>query len=413
MSIKCANCQSEEMHTDSARGSVYCGECGMVQEENIIVSSLNFGNDGEKSTLHGKIVNVENTNIGTSYTDSGFYIKNTIGSICMRLSLGTDHADCAYRWYKLCLQYSLSKGKSILYTLSACVYITCRQESTPHLLIDFSNELRIDMYKIGKVFLKLRNLLGIDVPLVDPSLYMHRFVSQLKFTDSSILDYSIRLLSRMKKDWISEGRRPNNTCGAAILIASRVFGEAKDIRDIAKVVKASPSTVCKRIKEIAETESANLGISEFKSVWLDEEENPPVIKRRKIKKKTFEDVICTKIEETADENELIQMCIYQTPLELMDYESEFEEKASGEDNFDVDEMILTEHEIKDKTELWEYMYGDFEITKEKSKKIVKKAHAKNKKKKHNFDTIEEAFLSLDRKISSKLNYKAIENLFTD
>jgi transcription factor IIIB subunit 2 len=48
-------------------------------------------------------------------------------------------------------------------------------------LIDFSNELRIDLFKIGKVFLKIRSLLGADIPLIDPLLYMHRFCAQLKF----------------------------------------------------------------------------------------------------------------------------------------------------------------------------------------------------------------------------------------
>jgi len=207
--MKCANCGSSEFHTDSARGSVYCGDCGMVQEENAIVSTLQFDSTTSKTVLHGKMVNVENTNIGTQFIDSSYYIKNTLKSICLKLSLSNDHVECSFRWYRLCLQYSLSKGKSILYTLSACVYITCRQESTPHLLMDFSNELRIDLFKIGKVFLKIRQLLGVDIPLIDPSLYMHRFCSQLRFKNKEILGFSTRLVGRMKKDWILEGRRPS------------------------------------------------------------------------------------------------------------------------------------------------------------------------------------------------------------
>lgn len=395
----CTNCRSEEIYTDTARGSIYCGECGMVQEENTIVSTLQFDSTTSKSILHGKVVNLDNTNIGTNYVDSSYHIKNTISSICIKLSLSTGHVERAFRWYKLCLQYSLSKGKSILYTLSACVYITCRQEGTPHLLIDFSNALRIDMFKIGKVFLKLRHILGIDIALMDPSLYMHRFVSQLKFQNRDIFDYSVRLVARMKKDWILMGRRPNNSCGAALLIASRIFDEERDIVEIAKAVHASVSTIAKRLREIAETESANLGIEEFKLMWLDKEENPPIT--RQFKKKTN-----TSNDKTQD---VPMQLIYCTPGEC--HENDDDEQEMGEDDFDCDDLILDPEETKKKQEVWESLYADFVVEQETKRKNRPKTVVKRRKNKYSFNTIEEAFKSLDHKVSSKLNYSAIEGLF--
>lgn len=399
----CNNCQSTEIHTDSARGCIYCGECGMVQEENTIVSSLQFDSTAAKSTLHGKMISVDNANIGTQFIDSSYYIKNTISSICIKLGLGSDHTDCAFRWYKLCLQYSLSKGKSILYTLSACVYITCRQESTPHLLIDFSNALRIDMFKIGKVFLKLRNLLGVDIPLIDPSLYMHRFVSQLKFENKNILEYSIRLVARMKKDWILTGRRPNNSCGAALLISSRIFREERNITEIAKVVHASTATISKRLAEIAATESANLGIEEFRDIWLDEEENPPA-KKRNIKKAVQKNEVIQKPEIHMNEID----SIYATPNATIE---QIKDEYVEDDEFNIDDLILNETETNQKRELWESMYGDYEVQQENKRKVKPKTVIKKRTNKHNFDSIEEAFKSLDHKVSSKLNYSAIEGLF--
>lgn len=395
----CTNCNSEDIHTDSARGSIYCGECGMVQEEGTIVSTLQFDSSAAKSTLHGKIISMDNTNVGTHFVDSSYYIKNTISSICLKLSLGSGHVECAFRWYKLCLQYSLSKGKSILYTLSACVYITCRQESTPHLLIDFSNALRIDMFKIGRVFLKLRSLLGIDIALIDPSLYMHRFVSQLKFQNKDILEYSVRLVARMKKDWILTGRRPNNSCGAALLIASRIFGEERNISEIAKTVHTSAATIARRLAEIAETESANLDIEEFKDIWLDGEENPPAAKRniRRAMKARNDDVPLN--------------MIYNTPGVFGEDEKMDLKDSDEEDSFDCDELILNEEEMQRKKEVWESLYGDYIIEQEGKRRNKPRAVVKKRKNRYSFDTIEEAFKSLDNKVSSKLNYSAIEGLF--
>lgn len=364
----------------------------MVQEENTVVSMLQFDSSTSKTVLHGKMVNIENTNIGTQFIDSNYYIKNTIKSICLKLSLGNEHAECAFRWYKLCLQYSLSKGKSILYTLSACIYITCRQELTPHLLIDFSNELRIDLFKIGKVFLRIRQLLGVDIPLIDPSLYMHRFCSQLKFNNKEILKFSTLLVSRMKKDWILEGRRPNNSCGAALLIASRIFNEERDVSEVARVVHASIATIIKRLDEIRDTESADLQIDQFKEIWLDKEADPPVFKKAQ------------KIE---SERDLRESAIIDTPSSVVDEDSI---ELRDVEDFDVEDLILNEDETKTKAALWDQMYSDY-VREAQEKRKNRRKSVKRHSKRHGFGTVEEAFLSLDKKVSSKLNYAALENLF--
>ncbi|KAL6121319.1 hypothetical protein NUSPORA_01786 [Nucleospora cyclopteri] len=380
--MKCSNCGSAEIETDATRGIVCCGECGMIQEENIIVNTLQYDSVGVKSTLHGKIVNVENINVGTKYVDSCYYIKNTIRNICSKLSLGSNHVDISFRWYKLCLQHNLTKGKSILYTLSGCIYISCRQENTPHLLIDFSDVLRIDMYKIGKIFLKLRSLFDLDIKLTDPSLYMHRFIAQLKLKNhKEILPLAVRILSRMKKDWIMEGRKPNNACGAAILIASRVCGEPLEISEVARTVHASVATITKRLQEVAETETAELDISSFNQIWLEKEENPPIISSSAASK-------VSKLKNT----------------KIIDKEEEAVE-------FDANDFVLNQDEVKSKEKLWDEMYGEYlkEAEKKKQSKQRKSSYKKGRKK--NFNTVEEALKSLDKKVTSKLNYSAINELF--
>lgn len=491
--MKCENCKSEEIYTDNSRGSVYCGECGMVQEENMVVNTLQFDSSTAKSSMHGKIVSLDNKNIGTGFVDSSYYIKNTISSICMKLSLSNDHVMRAFRWYKLCLQHSLSKGKSILYTLCACIYITCREDGTPHLLIDFSNELRIDVFRIGRVFLKIQQMLGLDIAPTDLSLYMHRFVSQLNFKRREVLDLSVRLVSRMKKDWILTGRRPNNLCGAAILVASRVYGEEREIGEVARVVHASVSTITKRLREIAETESADLGIEEFKKEWLEKEENPPVSKKKKIKKedsltvfkrkrvmynvkeenkydgnisksndeekenksplenKNICDFIETKENIKANENQELENIANPTKddefLNLAKFNyignynnlntfnnigdfnnmenisnkissnantiiSDYNNSNEEESDFNYDELILNEDEIKKKKEIWELLYGDYIVEQEKKKKDPTKTVVKrNKKTKYEFNSMQDAFSSLETKVSSKLNYSMIQELF--
>jgi transcription factor IIIB 90 kDa subunit len=385
----CTNCRSSEFATDTAHGAVYCTTCGMVQEENAIVSAVTFStDDGARATLNGQIVDVGSRSIGTGFVDPSFYIRNTLTGICTSLGLGGDHVECAFRWYKLLLQYNLSKGKSILYTLSACIYIVCRQEKTPHMLMDFSNALHIDVFKIGKSFLKIASMLSIEVPLIDPTLYMPRFVSKLKFEDKDVLNLAMRLVARMKRDWIVVGRRPNNLCGAALLIASRIVGEERSVDEIARAVHVCPSTINKRLKEIGETESANLTVEEFNAVWIEKEEDPPIVKR----------TAAAEQRAAAGGGESIP---YSTPQESVDEEL----SSDGE----IEKNILSPEESKRREVVWEQMYGDY--MKEREKRVTKSVRRYRRRRVGEFSSVTEAFKSLDKKISSKLNYQAIESLF--
>ena len=43
---------------------------------------------------------------------------------------------------------------------------------------------------------------------------------------------ALRLVQRMKRDWIQTGRRPSGICGAALLIAARVHGFRRTQREV-------------------------------------------------------------------------------------------------------------------------------------------------------------------------------------
>lgn len=373
----CSNCNSSDMATDSAQGVIYCTNCGMVHEENIIVSTISFSDNGLKSTLNGKVINIDSKQVGTQYIDASFYIKNTISSICSNMGLGSNFLDCSYRYYRLLLPYNLSKGKSILYTLSACVYIVCREEKTPHLLIDFSNALNIDVFKIGKSFTKIVEVLNLNIPNVDPTLYIQRYIVKLNLKNQKIPTLALRIMSRMSRDWITTGRRPNNICGAAILIASRVYNEERSLSEVAKVVHVSEFILKKRLLEIQDIQTADLSVNQFNSEWLTREEDPPVLKnitKKKIRKLKY-----------IDNEEII--------------------------NEDSTDDLLTEEEVNQREKVWLEMYGEFMKEKEEKLKHIKKPKRRHVKKQYN--TVSDVVKSLNKRISSKINYSIIENLFED
>lgn len=58
----------------------------------------------------------------------------------------------------------------------------------------------------------------VDCMSADPCLYIQRFAYKLQFGDKTrrVEDTALRLVQRMKKDWIHWGRRPTGICGAGM-----------------------------------------------------------------------------------------------------------------------------------------------------------------------------------------------------
>lgn len=146
------------------------------------------------------------------------------------------------------------------------------------MLLDFAEILRVNVYSLGNTFLKLCRLLNMELPLLDPSLFIGRFASKLSLGDDtrSVANTALRLVSRMKRDWIQTGRRPSGICGAALLIACKMYGHEKTRLEIMRVVRICDATLKKRLDEFSKTDTAALSLEDFKSgVWLDAEADPP------------------------------------------------------------------------------------------------------------------------------------------
>ena len=69
---------------------------------------------------------------------------------------------------------------------------------------------------------------------------------------------ALRILSRMRRDWITVGRKPTGLCGAAIVIACRLHGLDYTTIDIKRVLKTSKDTIRRRIIEFKESPVAEL-----------------------------------------------------------------------------------------------------------------------------------------------------------
>ena len=276
--MECPQCGGRDIDLNEAGGHAACVQCGTVVEENTIVSSIEFQESNDRSHVIGQFVSATcskpynagrargrfgNTRESRDATLAA--ARRNIQQVASSLRLPPIYVDKAYRLYQLALQKNFIFGRRQMHVVATCLYTICRQEKSPHLLIDFSDALQVNVYILGKSFLQFARMLHLTLPVVDPALYIHRFSARLDLGDKMNLvsTTALRIVTRLKKDWINSGRRPDGVCAAAMLIAARSHGFHKSQTEIGKIFRVSTDTLKKRLQDFKATPSAQLTIDEF------------------------------------------------------------------------------------------------------------------------------------------------------
>ncbi|XP_036904182.1 transcription factor IIIB 90 kDa subunit isoform X2 [Sturnira hondurensis] len=328
----CRGCGGTDIELDAARGDAVCTGCGSVLEDNIIVSEVQFvESSGGGSSAVGQFVSLDGAG-KTPSLGSGFHVnlgkesraqtlqngRRQIHHLGSQLQLNQHCLDTAFNFFKMAVSKHLTRGRKTAHVTAACLYLVCRTEGTPHMLLDLSDLLQVNVYVLGKTFLLLARELCINAPAIDPCLYIPRFAHLLEFGEKNheVSMTALRLLQRMKRDWMHTGRRPSGLCGAALLVAARMHDFRRTIKEVIGVVKVCESTLRKRLTEFEDTPTSQLTVDEFMKIDLEEECDPPsyTAGQRKLRMKQLEQVLSKKLEEVEGEISSYQDAI-ETELE--------------------------------------------------------------------------------------------------
>ncbi|XP_069016948.1 transcription factor IIIB 90 kDa subunit-like isoform X2 [Embiotoca jacksoni] len=285
----CKNCGGTDIDVDQARGDAVCMGCGSVLEDNIIVSEVEFVDTGGGSSLAvGQFVSAEGGARLPSFGDGHYNgvgresraqtlqrARLHINTVGHQLQMNQHCLDTAFNFYKMALTKHLTRGRKATHVVAACLYMVCRTEGTPHMLLDLSDVLQ--MLEFGE-------------------------------KNHEVSMTAMRLVQRMKRDWMHTGRRPSGLCGAALLVAARIHDFRRTTKEVVSVVKVCESTLRKRLTEFEETPTSHLTIEEFMKVDLDQECDPPCFTAGLMKKKAqqLEIELKKKIDDVEDEIQVYQ-----------------------------------------------------------------------------------------------------------
>lgn len=468
--MACNACGETDIEHDSSKGMSYCTSCGEVCEENTIVSEVTFGEAASGAAIvQGSFVRAGQTRAnmtGPGRHGSGqesremtlYNSRRRIQRLATALGLSEHYIDSAQRYFTLALNHGFTRGRRSVYVASACLYIVCRMEKNSQMLIDFSDVLQVSVFKLGATFAKLVNVLNLQLPIVEPSLYITRFASMLEFGDKAkdvILD-ATRLVQRMDRDWIRTGRRPSGICGACLLISARMHNFRRTQREIIRVVKIADTTLRNRLDEFSKTPSSQLSVNQFRSLWLEQASDPPAFTKGRLKaRKTQLEQQKLLGEDGEDEESIIGRDGYEEEVEESEvsaFEKTVEQAFQKEfnhyfhdnslklitsriavddfspdvstwsdiDDDEVNNIMLTEEEVKEKTEIWDRENKEFVEEQERKRQAKEvemstRKRRKSTKRKLNLPAGETPFESAQqmlamRRLSKKINYEVLEKL---
>lgn len=306
----CPSCQSTDVEQSEAQ--IVCKVCGTVLEDSQIVSDVTFAeNSAGGAVVQGSYVGNEQRGartqgpggfrsggIGASREQTVSNARYAIRALGSAKRVPPATIEKAGRLFQLALEGGTYKadgtephnfvlGRKSEYTQASCLYVACRMDRTNHMLIDFADAIGVNVFVLGRSYLRLIRCLGFVMPIIDPSIYISRFASLLDFGDETqrVATDATRLVKRFNKDWITHGRRPAGICGACLLLAARMNNFRRSIAEIIQVVKIADVTLRKRLEEFKETSSSKLTIDDFRNIWLEEESEPPAFALQGLTKK--------------------------------------------------------------------------------------------------------------------------------
>ncbi|KAK9239195.1 Brf1-like TBP-binding domain-containing protein [Lipomyces kononenkoae] len=467
----CPYCKGTAIE-DNGAGDICCTTCGSVLEDSQIVAEVTFGETTSGAAIvHGKFIGADQ-----SYArGSGGFRKNgswesreqtlangkrRIMNLAHALKLPEFIGEAANRWFQLAVTHNFVQGRRSQYVVAACLYVACRQQETTHMLIDFADLLQVSVFAIGATYLKLVKVLQIKkIPLIDPSIYIQRFAVKLEFGAETrkVMNDAVRLVQRMGKDWLHQGRRPAGVAGACILVAARMNNFRRSKAEIVHVAKVAEDTIQRRLDEFKLTAAGALTVQDFRGTNIESEADPPSFtKHRKRElaelrereaKLQAADADAEIGEEEAEKevahdlDATLKDQNFQKLSELMKddsissvssrvFDDDNPEHLSDVDDDEIQSFMLSEKEVEIKSKVWMDLNQDYlkelELKRLKleadQKAGIVRAPRKRKRNKPRDSTTENlpetpaesAKAMLQKKaFSKKINYAALDHLFNE
>ena len=270
---KCPECGSRNLVRDPSRGEIYCADCGVVIEEELVDQRAEWRSyDSEeftkrartgppmnpmmydkglstrtpKSLVHSQRLR-KTLDISGNERETSFALGE-IERMASALKLPREIAEETALLYRKAARQDMLRGRSIEELLSAMLYIVCRQCHVPRTFHEIAEVSRVPLERIRKAYFYIKRKLGVNLMPPNPADYIPRFCSKLGYNR----DIETKALEILKKiDYISKGWSPNSVAATAIYLAASTNPYTGVVRaKIARVAGTTSTTISNQVKKL-------------------------------------------------------------------------------------------------------------------------------------------------------------------
>ncbi|KAL8993528.1 MAG: hypothetical protein Q9169_006277 [Polycauliona sp. 2 TL-2023] len=275
-------CGSTDLDQDD--GYLVCQTCGTVCQETNIVSDNTFIETGGGESMRAGVTVANDASRARVYDPVGARIAGGMSSREVSEANGR-HAIRAVAGHPLNIVQDLQDAAMQVYKLAlANNFVQGRQSKSVAAMNVF--KLSMTFKALLKTLNLSNNIFGTLEPVHIESLIL-RFAGDMQFgrNKQRIANEAVRIVQRMSRDWLTEGRRPGGICGAALILAARMNNLRRAVKEVVYIVRVAEMTITKRLDEFKATESSGLTVEEFRTIDLPGAADPPSFQKKKTKEK--------------------------------------------------------------------------------------------------------------------------------
>ena len=291
--VKCQldTCKTYPIITDSDRGEMFCGGCGLVLVQNIADTSHESNGYSQEDfmkltrtgpatslTMHDKglstVIGVNKDFSGNALSSKTKYEFNRLrvwdqrsksrstatlskaftllNGMKTKLGISDNVVESAAYIYRKTVSAKLTRGRTMASLVSASLYAACRENNIPRTLDDIANAGNIERRILSRDLRTIIKKLGLNLNQYDISSFISKISNNMNLKEKTKRD-AFDILKRCEPEGIIAGKHPVAQAAASLYIACIINGEKISQKKFSKESGVSDVTIRNRVALIRKT----------------------------------------------------------------------------------------------------------------------------------------------------------------
>ena len=291
--VKCQldTCKTYPIITDSERGEMFCGGCGLVLVQNIADTSHESNGYSQEDfmkltrtgpatslTMYDKglstVIGVNKDFSGNALSSKTKYEFNRLrvwdqrsksrstatlskaftllNGMKTKLGISDNVVESAAYIYRKIVSAKLTRGRTMASLVSASLYAACRENNLPRTLDDIANAGNIERRILSRDLRTIIKKLGLKLNQYDISSFISKISNNMNLKEKTKRD-AFDILKRCEPEGIIAGKHPVAQAAASLYIACIINGEKISQKKFSKESGVSDVTIRNRVALIRKT----------------------------------------------------------------------------------------------------------------------------------------------------------------